>query len=214
MPQDPQVTQIADYQNLCGECPVWDSSAGVLFWTDNAACRFYSFSPASSKHGLVCDTTQINGFRLNRTSGFLITNNTGIWLWDGDSRTRSICVSVRGAPCQVNDCVADSSGRLITTTVSTFPMGSPFRLMVAPSTSRTPSPGLSTRSITGWTAAKRLIAECSFRSRVMRGCPTGCVSIVRVMSGRRNGMGAVSSATIPMENWNAAFRFQPSRHRH
>ena len=114
MVQYSRVREIADYRNLCGECPVWDPASAVLYWTDNAASKLYLYEPASENHRLANEGLQINGFRLNRAGGFVITNNAGIWLWDGASKTGLICDSIRGARCPVNDCVADASGRLIT----------------------------------------------------------------------------------------------------
>ena len=34
---------IADYQDVCGECPVWDPETGTLYWTDNSGHRFYRY---------------------------------------------------------------------------------------------------------------------------------------------------------------------------
>ena len=56
---------------------------------------------------------EINGFRLNESGGFAITNNHGIWLWHGTAEPILIASEVDGAKCQMNDCTADSAGRLI-----------------------------------------------------------------------------------------------------
>jgi D-xylonolactonase len=108
------VKAIADYGNLCGECPVWDPESKVVRWVDNSDSKFYEYEPASGIHRLANEGVQINGFRPNRAGGFVITNNAGIWLWNGASDTRLICDSIGGEPCPVNDCVADAAGRLIT----------------------------------------------------------------------------------------------------
>src|SRR3954469_13120657 len=60
---------IADYHDLCGECPVWDPDAGVLYWTDSVALRFYRYDPRTGKHEIVKSGLEINGFRLNRSGG-------------------------------------------------------------------------------------------------------------------------------------------------
>ena len=103
---------IADYQDLNGECPVWDPERGVLYWTDCAARRFYRYDPWSEDHELVKSGLEINGYRLNRPGGFVVTNNSGIWLWDGAGEPTLIASEVDGAKCQMNDCVADPAGRL------------------------------------------------------------------------------------------------------
>lgn len=92
---------------------MWDPASAILYWTDNAAAKFYLYEPASGTHRLANDGAPINGFRLNRAGGFVIANNAGIWLWDGAAKTSLICDKVEGTRCQMNDCVADPAGRLI-----------------------------------------------------------------------------------------------------
>jgi len=103
---------VADYQDLCGECPVWDAQTEALYWTDCVGQRFYRFEPASRKHEILKQGHEINGYRLNRQQGFVITNNSGIWLWDGTGQLDLIAAEVDGAKCQMNDCISDPAGRL------------------------------------------------------------------------------------------------------
>jgi sugar lactone lactonase YvrE len=105
---------IADYQDLCGECPVWDSATATLYWTDCVGQRFYRHRPQLGMHGVMKRGLEINGFRLNESGGFVITNNSGIWLWDGQDSVRLIADHVGSDKCQMNDCVADPEGRLLT----------------------------------------------------------------------------------------------------
>jgi sugar lactone lactonase YvrE len=102
---------IADYNDLCGECPVWDPDAGVLYWTDSVGLRFYRYDPRTGKHEIVKSGLEINGFRLNRSGGFVIANNSGIWFWDGAQNPKLIAGEVDGSKCQVNDCISDPEGR-------------------------------------------------------------------------------------------------------
>lgn len=103
----------ADGGDLCGECPVWDAETRGLYWTDierRMFCRYdlQSGSWEVLKHGL-----QINGFRRNAAGGFVITNSGGAWLWDGADAVKLIADTVDGAPCRLNDCIADGRGRLL-----------------------------------------------------------------------------------------------------
>ena len=68
---------IADYQDLCGECPVWDPETGTLYWTDNSGHRFYRYRPATGVHEVLDDKLEICGFRLNEGGGFTIINSGG-----------------------------------------------------------------------------------------------------------------------------------------
>ena len=118
----PELAVIADYEDLCGECPVWDG-AGSLFWTDIAGCRFYRYQQSSGQHEIVRQGLQINGFRLNQSGGFVITNSGGVWLWDGAGTVKLIAKEVDGFKLQFNDCIADPAGRLYSGTCFYDPNG-------------------------------------------------------------------------------------------
>jgi len=105
---------VADYKNLCGECPVWNPENGTLEWTDCVGLKFFRLNWASRQHTLVKEDITIYGFRRNRRGGHVITNPDGIWLWEGDRPPVLIAAEADGARCQVNDCVADLRGRLLT----------------------------------------------------------------------------------------------------
>jgi len=103
---------VANYNDLCGECPIWDHSTGALYWTDCAGLKFYKYLPGSKHHELIKSGLEINSYRFNEPGGFVIANNSGIWLWDGDEKTNLIASEVDGAKCQMNDCISDPAGRL------------------------------------------------------------------------------------------------------
>lgn len=108
-----ELNVIADYGDLCGECPVWDESTQYLYWTDCVGLKFYRFHWPSGRPEQLTAGLGINGFRINKRGGFTITNNQGIWLWNGDTDPVLIADEVQGSKCQMNDCVADPLGRLI-----------------------------------------------------------------------------------------------------
>lgn len=110
----PEVTVVADYRNLCGECPVWNPQDGTLEWIDCVGLKFFRLNWNSRQHSLVKENFAINGFRRNRQGGYVITNNDGIWLWRGDGSLALVAAEADGFKCQVNDCVADPRGRLLT----------------------------------------------------------------------------------------------------
>jgi len=107
-----EVTVLADYDDLCGEGPLWDPTEACLFWTDNTGARFYRYDWSQRSHRIVKQGLEINGFALNQPGGFVVTNNSGIWLWDGCDRLDLIAAEVEGSRCQMNDCIADPEGRL------------------------------------------------------------------------------------------------------
>jgi len=108
-----ELTKIADYGDLCGECPVWDAEGAALYWTDCTGLKFLRYDWRSRKPEIVRQGLAVNGFRRNRPGGFVITNNDGVWLWDGQGEPQLVTADAQGSRCQLNDCTADPAGRLI-----------------------------------------------------------------------------------------------------
>jgi sugar lactone lactonase YvrE len=109
----PQFESIADYQDLCGEGPLWDSRRNSLFWTDLAGHRFYRYDWAEKRSTVLRTGLEICGFALNEPGGFVIVNLAGIWTWDGEREPVLLATEVDGQACKMNDCIADSRGRLL-----------------------------------------------------------------------------------------------------
>jgi sugar lactone lactonase YvrE len=108
-----QAEVVADYQNLCGECPQWSAPEGALEWIDSVGGKFFRLAWAVRRHFLVKQDLAVNGFRRNRQGGYLLTNNQGFWSWDGAEKLTRIADQADGAECPLNDCAADPAGRLL-----------------------------------------------------------------------------------------------------
>jgi D-xylonolactonase len=106
-----ELTVVVDYGDLCGEGPVWEPDNQKLYWTDCAGLKFYRYHPASGRHEIVKQGLEINGYAVSRSGGFVIANNSGIWLWDGVDQLQLLADRADGARCQMNDAIADSEGR-------------------------------------------------------------------------------------------------------
>lgn len=119
----PEVAVVADFGDLCGECPVWNAESGVLEWIDCVGEKLLQLQWPSRQSAIKKSRLAISGFRHNRPGGYVITNSQGVWIWDGAETFSSVVSEVDGRPCQVNDCVADSAGRFITATYSYDPAG-------------------------------------------------------------------------------------------
>jgi D-xylono/L-arabinono-1,4-lactonase len=107
-----EVEIAADTRDLCGENPIWDEKTNRIYWTDQGGLRLHSFEPYVSEYVLVRSGLEINGFRFNQSGGFIITNNSGVWLWDGLNEPAILASKADGKLCSLNDCVADPEGRL------------------------------------------------------------------------------------------------------
>ena len=100
--------------DLCGECPLWDSETRSLWWTDCVGLQFRRLDWSTRQYHTVRRGIEIYGFRRNRCGGFVVTNTAGVWTWDGCGELVPVAQEAAGARLQLNDCTADSSGRLIT----------------------------------------------------------------------------------------------------
>src|SRR5260370_42540270 len=94
---------IADYQDLCGECPIWDPATATLYWTDCVSQRFYRYRPETGTHEIVKQGLELNGFRLNEGGGTVFTHNSAIRPWDGGASVRMIAHRSTADKCQVHD---------------------------------------------------------------------------------------------------------------
>ncbi len=110
----PRVEVAADFADVCGECPVWDSVERCLYWTDCVGLKFQRFDWSTARPAIAKSGIEIYGFRQNRPGGFVITGPQGVSLWDGRGEPALVAVEAAGARLQLNDCTADSAGRLLT----------------------------------------------------------------------------------------------------
>lgn len=107
-----EIEIIADYGDLCGEAPLWDARAQTLYWSDCVGLKVYRYQPKTGRHEVVKRGVEANALALHESGGFVITNSTGVWLWDGADGLRLIADSADGAKCRLNDAIIDPEGRL------------------------------------------------------------------------------------------------------
>lgn len=128
-----EVRIAADTGDLCGENPIWNETTGWVYWTDQGGLRLHRFKPDSCKYQFLRSGLQINGFRFNQAGGLVMTNDSGVWLWDGADELRLLASEGDGKACRLNDCVADPEGRLFAGSVfydpnQEYPLGNLFRV--------------------------------------------------------------------------------------
>lgn len=104
---------VADQGDACGECPLWVTSEQAFYWTDITGQRAYRLAAGASKPDLLHAGFEISGLLQHHDGGFMVVNSDGLWRWDGAADFQSMIQSVDGERCQLNDCIADSRGRLI-----------------------------------------------------------------------------------------------------
>lgn len=109
---DEQIEVIANFGDLCGEGPRWNSREQALYWTDLLRPRLYRCGWAERKPEILSQRFQVSGFVFNEAGGLVVTNVTGIWLWDLQSEPALIAREQDGHTCIMNDCIADPEGRV------------------------------------------------------------------------------------------------------
>lgn len=108
-----QVKVLVGCNDLCGECPLWDVSTQQLYWTDCVGLKIHKYGWVARRHECLSQGGEVNSFTFNAAGGFVVANNSGLWQWDGSGTPRLIADTVEGIKCQLNDSIADVSGRVL-----------------------------------------------------------------------------------------------------
>jgi sugar lactone lactonase YvrE len=100
--------------NLCGEAPLWDAYLQRLYWTDITRCKFYSYDWNTKRREVVLDSFEVSGCSLDDSGALIFVNQSGVWSWDRTTRPKLVVDNCGTEPLQLNDCIADPKGRLLT----------------------------------------------------------------------------------------------------
>jgi sugar lactone lactonase YvrE len=105
---------LVDDENLCGESPVWDERQQKLYWADGPAGNVYCYDWISKRRELILKNFEVSGCALDESGGLIFASSSGVWFWNKRDRPVSIASAVGEAKLQLNDCIADAEGRLLT----------------------------------------------------------------------------------------------------
>jgi D-xylonolactonase len=103
---------LSDDNNLCGEGPLWDELANLLYWTDIDGRRLYRYIWSAHRREVVHEGFEVGGFCLQGMGGFVVTNRCGIWRWTPGEEPLLLASEADGQECVMNDCIADPEGRV------------------------------------------------------------------------------------------------------
>ncbi len=107
------IETLADFGDLCGEGPIWDSSAHALYWTDINGRRFHRYSSDTRQAETLNEGFEVAGFTLRDDGGLVVVNSGGFWLWEGKGEGVLLADEYDGRRCALNDCIADPRGRVL-----------------------------------------------------------------------------------------------------
>jgi sugar lactone lactonase YvrE len=133
MPDAPnKISVIADYNDSCGEAPLWDERTQLLYWTDIARKRTYRYEWPAGKHVMLQEGFEVAGLLCNESGGFVVVNSEGVWFWDGQQSRSILAGRTNQNCCSLNDCIADVEGRIFSgscffdPSARSYPLGSLF----------------------------------------------------------------------------------------
>ena len=109
----PVVEIAADTHDLCGECPVWVQGEKALYWADIVGRRVYRLVESNAQPTILHRELEITGLIPHIEGGFIAVNSQGLWRWDETAHLEHLLHEVEGALCQLNDCIADRRGRVL-----------------------------------------------------------------------------------------------------
>ena len=81
--------------------------------------RFYSYDWKNRQSTILKEEFEVCGAAFNNPAreddfSWVIVNSSGLWLWNGSSKTQLIAGEIEGRRCNMNDCIADPAGGLFT----------------------------------------------------------------------------------------------------
>lgn len=114
MALNPVISRVVDAKSLLGEGPVWDEARQVLWFVDIKAKRLWQYNPATQASWHADAPGQI-GWALPAEGGKLLCGlQSGLFVFDPDSRNFEKLMSVSGEPAgnRLNDACTDPWGRV------------------------------------------------------------------------------------------------------
>lgn len=120
--------RLLDEGNLCGEAPIWDAQLQTFYWTDITLRRFYSYDWNSYTLKTILDGFEVSGCAIDESGALIFVNHAGVWSWDKVKEPKLIVDQHATEKLQLNDCIADPQGRLLTgstfySPASEYPLG-------------------------------------------------------------------------------------------
>ena len=103
---------VVDFNDACGEGPMWRAEENALYWTDITNKHFYRYNCTTRQAALLSSGFEVCGYAFHEGGGLVVVNSEGIWWWDSKTAATNIATQVDGNLCRMNDCATDASGRL------------------------------------------------------------------------------------------------------
>ena len=103
---------VANDNNRCGEAPLWDHQSGRFIWTDIESALVYQFTHSSGEKMILSRDLPVSGIALNSGGRLVFASATGLHVWRGQGKYRTIVSEHDGEKLVFNDVIADCKGRI------------------------------------------------------------------------------------------------------
>ena len=104
---------VLDVRASLGECAIWSTAEGVLYWVDINAPSLNRFDPASGRNVAMPMPSAIGCFALRRDGGFVVALREGLWICDAAGALQRKVATAPFDPAhhRFNDGRCDRQGR-------------------------------------------------------------------------------------------------------
>ncbi|MCC6484624.1 MAG: SMP-30/gluconolactonase/LRE family protein [Armatimonadetes bacterium] len=117
-----ELEMIADYACECGENPLWDDSAKLLYWTDIPRGVIFAYNPATHSHGTIYEGDVVGGFTLQENGDLLLFGERGAVKLLRDTELITVVEEIEEERAtRFNDVIADPGGRVFCGTLGESP---------------------------------------------------------------------------------------------
>lgn len=116
-----RIDVVADFNCVCGECPVWHPLERRLYWLDNETGRIFRYDPAGDRAEQVYEGRTVAGLTVQPDGALLLFRDRGnVVRWrDGEELGTLIDEVADDRDTRFNDVMADPEGRVFAGTMPT-----------------------------------------------------------------------------------------------
>jgi sugar lactone lactonase YvrE len=123
---DLKVELLSEAGAVCGESPIWDPTAGCIWWTDTASTRFHAWKPDTGKASSFEAGHTVRALARAGAGSLALICADGVYLFAPGGVASLLCDPERGQEGMMpDDGTVDPAGRLLFNTFNTKVLDAP-----------------------------------------------------------------------------------------